>query len=339
MNEGDLDKACSVLLDECVRLTDTDDVLIVYDRFGSSLGEAISEECDRRGLPHFAVFVSLDRQRRGKADRRLLRCISGSSAIITALSAADAGTGFRIDLIDAALEAKARIVHMPGLEEVEFTSNVLGTDFSELHRASTRLFEMLRHTDRFTVRTETASGKIHTLKLRRDSRPLHTCGGIATPCEIINFPTGEVYFAPIEGKSSGTLVLNGSAENCIIGSNDEVTLRFEDGLLQVDASTFAGGGDIDSLRKDLEAARIEHPCSMTLCEFGIGTNSEIKELCGENVVDEKSLGTAHIAVGGNSVFDGRTICPYHHDLVFYPLSVEADGEILDWPWGDGADRR
>ncbi|MFC2078273.1 hypothetical protein ACFLTM_05655, partial [Candidatus Bipolaricaulota bacterium] len=311
------------LLDECIGAGVQDDILIVYDGFGAPLGVAISEECDRRKIYNCALFVSLDRQSREQEDTRLWSCLSDRSVLVTALSAADQGTGFRIELIREALRAGARVVHMPGLEEQEFVDNVMETDFAEVHRISVLLQEVVARSNHVTARTSRPTCPTSRTRI---------CGGIATPGEIINFPTGEVYFAPIEGTATGSVVLNGSAQNCVLGAREEVILRFDGGVLQLSECEFVGGEDVAFLRRDLETIAGNLPCSMTLCEFGIGTNSGITELCGENVVDEKQLGTAHIALGGNSIFGGVTKCHYHHDLVFFPTAVECDNRVLEWMW-------
>lgn len=49
-----------------------------------------------------------------------------------------------------------------------------------------------------------------------------------------------------------------------------------------------------------------------IAEFGIGLNENIKELIGCTIIDEKCAGTAHIAIGMNDMFGGKT----HHSFIW-----------------------
>ena len=64
-----------------------------------------------------------------------------------------------------------------------------------------------------------------------------------------------------------------------------------------------------------------------LAEFGIGLNPKAT-LIGNTLLDEKSLGTAHIALGMNTVFGGINNCSYHLDQIFKNPKILVDGKIL-----------
>ena len=52
-----------------------------------------------------------------------------------------------------------------------------------------------------------------------------------------------------------------------------------------------------------------------VCEFGLGMNPNITDLCGYAVLDKKMVGTFHIAVGENNMFGGENKAFYHIDFV------------------------
>lgn len=52
-----------------------------------------------------------------------------------------------------------------------------------------------------------------------------------------------------------------------------------------------------------------------VCELGFGLNPGVQELCGYTVLDEKAVGTFHIALGANTMFGGQNVAPLHLDLV------------------------
>ena len=65
-----------------------------------------------------------------------------------------------------------------------------------------------------------------------------------------------------------------------------------------------------------------------LSEFGIGINPKA-EILGPTVINEKKLGTCHIAIGSNSWFGGDIFAVTHFDQVFNNPTIEIDGKPLD----------
>ena len=52
----------------------------------------------------------------------------------------------------------------------------------------------------------------------------------------------------------------------------------------------------------------------TIAELGIGTNPHAKPTGGMIIVDEKLLGTIHIAIGANRLFGGKNEATMHWDF-------------------------
>jgi aminopeptidase len=124
----------------------------------------------------------------------------------------------------------------------------------------------------------------------------------------INMPGGELYTSPVEDSASGTIELNlagAFAGQTVTG----ISLRFRDGLV-VDARAATGGDLLTSLlAMDEGAARIG--------ELGVGLNAGLGRLCGDPLLDEKILGTAHIALGRSyAACGGKNHSALHWDLVF-----------------------
>ena len=129
-----------------------------------------------------------------------------------------------------------------------------------------------------------------------------------------DFPSGEVYIAPIETSAQGQIFI----EN----------LHFE-GLVCSDiVLDFAGGKLISSNNANFNAILSKLPENANvLCEFGIGLNKQITELTGCNAFDEKAFGTCHIGIGNNTMFGGQNNAHYHTDLVFTG-DIYADGSKI-----------
>lgn len=130
-----------------------------------------------------------------------------------------------------------------------------------------------------------------------------------------NLPAGEVYAAPVEGTSNGTLVLEWSTTRKL---SPPVTLTLKDGNV-------AGmSGDSEFLNY-LENIFKLSPTAVGLAELGIGTNDKASRP--DNILEaEKILGTTHIALGDNTTFGGTNSANFHEDYVFFSPTLTLEYE-------------
>lgn len=145
-----------------------------------------------------------------------------------------------------------------------------------------------------------------------------------------NMPAGEVYIPPrgIEGVE-GKVVLNGSVktEQGAFLLDEPLTLIIEKGKL-----VRMEGKHADLLEKTFEkfAQRSDHPERIRfVSELGIGLNPAAI-LVGSTLIDEKVLGTAHIALGSNSWFGGEIKSIFHGDFVFKNPVFYVDGKKMEF---------
>jgi aminopeptidase len=144
-------------------------------------------------------------------------------------------------------------------------------------------------------------------------------GVIGAEALYLNLPSGEVCFAPPEDSVFGRAYIEvaywqGQPVR-------ELELEFEAGKVRAlnAASGLAlfedvvrnGGGD---------AARIG--------EFGIGLNPAVDRVTGFTLLDEKIIGTCHLALGENRALGGINNSALHWDLVVQNAILTIDGEIV-----------
>ena len=134
-----------------------------------------------------------------------------------------------------------------------------------------------------------------------------------------NIPSGEVYFAPIEDKADGRLVVDGSV--AAIGMLTEpIIIDIKDGSI----TNIDGGVQAKQLKDMLysvgEKAKI-------VAEFGVGTNPKA-EISGCILEDEKVMGTVHIAFGNNKSMGGSNDVNIHIDCIIKSPSFSADGKPI-----------
>jgi leucyl aminopeptidase (aminopeptidase T) len=127
-------------------------------------------------------------------------------------------------------------------------------------------------------------------------------------------PGGEVYVAVHERSAAGRVCFR----------RGDRTFALELAAGRAVSLTAAGGRD------DEERARLARRLGVgaePLAELGIGTNPGATPLP-VGTLDEKCLGTAHVAVGSNSRFGGRRRSRRHVDLVIGAPDLDVDGVPL-----------
>ena len=143
-----------------------------------------------------------------------------------------------------------------------------------------------------------------------------------------NMPAGEVYIPPkgFEGVN-GKVVIDGSikTEEGAILLESPVTIYIEKGrVVKVE------GDKAHLLEQTFEKFedRAKYPERIRLSgELGIGINPGAV-LIGSMIMDEKVLGTAHIAIGSNYWFGGAIKTIYHGDQVFKRPIFYVDGKKM-----------
>ena len=143
-----------------------------------------------------------------------------------------------------------------------------------------------------------------------------------------NLPAGEVYSPPNGKRIEGKVVIDGSSrthEHTIL-IREPIELTIKNGEI-VDIK---GGEESRQLEKTLKwaASVAKNPGNVRrICELGIGLNPKAS-IIGAMIVDDKTLGTAHIGIGSNYWFGGNIYAIIHLDQVFKNPTIYLDGELL-----------
>lgn len=117
-----------------------------------------------------------------------------------------------------------------------------------------------------------------------------------------DLPCGEIYIAPVEDKTQGTVYFE-------VFYLDGV--KYENVLLHIKDGRISG-----SSQPEVTAFFEKQPQeNRVVCELGFGMNPNVTDSCGYTVLDEKMCGTFHIAVGSNHMFGGKNEASDHIDFV------------------------
>jgi len=177
-------------------------------------------------------------------------------------------------------------------------SKAVDIDYSILRSKTKNLKERLKNTNKVIIQDQ----QNDMLSFNITNREWYLDDGMG------DIPAGEIYVAIIENSANGCITIPSVfIDGC---QYLNVKLIFEEGLL-IDSSEKKL---IDYLDKFGENAK-------RISEFGIGLNSSIHELTGIQSIDEKRIGTCHIAVGMNNMFGGVNETRIHLDFVFTPKKL------------------
>ncbi len=222
----------------------------------------------------------------------------------------------------AASAQGARVATLPGVTE-EIMVRCMNADYHRIAARTERLCERLGKAS--VVRVKAPAGTDMVMPI--GGRKAHASTGLfREDGQWGNLPTGEAYLAPLEGQSSGVVVVDGSMAGVGV-VNEPIRIVVADGY----ATDITGG---DEARRLIELFEPHGRDARTVAEFGIGTNDKAT-LTGAIIEDEKVMGTIHIAFGDNKSMGGSVRVASHLDgLIKRPTvwfddeKVMEDGKLL-----------
>lgn len=211
--------------------------------------------------------------------------------------------------------AGSRIATLPGVTEAIMV-RCMNADYGRIAARTHRICELMRAAS--TIRVRAPGGTDVTLPIA--GRQAFASSGIFRERgQWGNLPTGEAYLAPVEGRSQGIVVVDGSMAGVGV-VRTPIRITIEDGY----ATEISGGPEAETLRALLDAHGRD---ARTVAEFGIGTNDRAI-LTGVILEDEKVMGTIHIAFGDNKSMGGSVRVASHLDGLVRGPTVYFDDRVI-----------
>ena len=141
-------------------------------------------------------------------------------------------------------------------------------------------------------------------------------------------PNIEASTSPVEGKTEGVLVGDGSIPYYDIGVLKEpVTMTVKEGKV-VDIK----GGAQAKMIADMAAAQ-DDPNVYNIAQLAFGLNPLCK-MSGIMLDDEGVYGTVHIGIGTSTLLGGKIKTKMHYDVLMWKPTLEMDGKVVlkDGEW-------
>lgn len=214
-----------------------------------------------------------------------------------------------------AVKEGVRVGTMPNIN-VDTMARCLNADYDKIIGLTHYIAKKLEGVE--TIRVVTEKGTDITMPVK-GRKILPSTGVLREKGQSGNLPSGEVYLAPWEDQTNGTIVIDGSMAG--LGLIEQpITVIVEDGY----AVEVSGGQQARQLKELFDKSGKE---ARAIAEFGIGTNYKAK-LTGVILEDEKVFGTIHIAFGNNLTMGGRISVNSHMDGLVTEPDVYFDGELI-----------
>ncbi len=190
----------------------------------------------------------------------------------------------------------------------EMVWGAIDVDYLKLREQGDKIASVMKTSDKVHITSPDGSDLTFSIK----DRPPYVDDGmfddhaLSNKVFMMNLPAGEVCIAPVETSANGVAVFK---YNRFQGHDlKNIRMEFRDGRI-VDIQGDEGAEYYSNVlsgqtgKKDF------------IAELGIGMNPRVKRVLGELALDEKIIGTIHIATGENRMLGGVSESSFHWDLV------------------------
>jgi len=283
---------------------------------------------------HPRIFFQMPKLRGDIADKSIIDAINylGEKSILLLASSNRLGSlrGITKSYRHFCRKRNMRFVTTPSLGHIETRDfkelvKTINIDYPEIQRAHRKLKVVIEKGTDLHVRTKVGTD----LHMKIDVANIKSADGDYTkPGSGGNLPAGEVYFPPKKKSVYGKVVIDGSlrTRHGTVIIKNPITLIIKNG----DLINIQGKEEAKLLEETILWAErnSKYPWGIRkVCEFGIGLNPKAK-IIGSTIIDEKALGTAHIAFGSNNWFGGSIFAMTHLDQVFRNPKITVDGKLF-----------
>lgn len=299
-------------LNEVVRISPGENVLILSDIHSQSVADAFSKAAKFKGCKVDSFIIKENERPLSEIPSRLIELLNEKTIVLNILKALPEEISFRIRWLFKIEENKnIKCAHMPGITEAMMTEGPMNIDYEGMQKKASSLMNILNDADYLHITTKEGTDLMLGIKNRA-----FTTDVIVTQGKTINLPCGEIYCAPEETKADGVIVFDASIGDIgMLKSPLKVTVN--EGIISQFESE-----DKKLVERITELSSIDEEARM-IGELGIGINPGAR-ITGNMLEDEKAIHTAHIAFGNNEDFPGggKNRSKIHRDYLFYSPTIE-----------------
>ncbi|MDD7281098.1 peptidase [Floccifex sp.] len=311
-----IDEGARIIVEDWLHIKKGDLVYFIVDETKKREAEAFVRASKKVGANYEVIELCSHEIQAGQAIENLKFKMAQADAVVGA-------TNFSFITTDAVYYALSRGVQFLSMPmSTNDGSSLLEQDFlkmdpDEANRIGMPMFWEMRKANKIHVTTELGTDLYFDIT---DRFPGIFHGSLweIGKCSSASF---EIYIPPVEYKTSGRLVLDGSMG--YIGLVQQPTeIIIENGYI----SRIEDTKDGIKLLKYIESF---HDTEMfCAAEFGIGLNTEAKCQGISYIEDESAFGTFHIGFGRNLALGGCHNATGHFDLVTHNPTITVDDKVI-----------
>ncbi|HII17281.1 TPA: aminopeptidase [Candidatus Woesearchaeota archaeon] len=308
-----LEASAQIVYSECMALKKGERCLIVFDKKKKGIAQAFYDVAQTITEKVEALEIPEPKTNGQEPAKYIAEKMKDCDVLLLITSKSLSHTDARRN---ATKKHGVRAASMPGITE-EMAWRTLAIDYKGLDEKGKKLQKLLRPGAKLHLTTPLGTDLTLTI-----GPEIFNDNGIYTKDGAFgNLPAGEAGFAPVEGTTSGILVINKSMAG--VGKLVEpLKLNIKGGFV----TGIAGGKQAGMLKTLLKKQR--DSSVYNIAEFAVGTNPKAK-VTGLTLEDEKVAGTIHMAIGDNTSYAGGTTpSPVHLDGVVGRPTVEVDGKPI-----------
>ncbi len=307
-----LDKACEIAIVNCMGAKKKEKILVISDNVKREIGYSLHANAMRLGYESLYVEIKEMKMHGQEPPEYIAELMQKFDVVLIPTAKSMTHTNARRN----ASAKGARVATFPGITK-DVMIRGLNADYDKIAKLTIKLTKMLDKAN--TARVIAPNGTDISMQLK-GRKGIASKGLFRKKGESGNLPTGEAFIAPLEGKTEGVFVVDGSMSGVGKITDKPIKIFVEKGLV----TKISGGKEARKLRNIIKPYGDK---AKNIAEFGIGTNDGVR-LSGNLLEDEKVLGTIHIAIGDNKSMGGKVDAPIHLDGVIKNPTVWLDDKMI-----------
>ncbi len=312
MKKNKLQRACEIAIKDCMGAKPKEKILILTDNEKKEIGYALYQTALEGGYEALYVEMKPMEMHGQEPPKYIAELMQKFNIVLIPTAKSLTHTNARRN----ASAKGVRIATFPGITK-DVMIRGMNADYEKIAKLTIKLTKMLDKAG--TARVTAPNGTDITMNLK-GRKGIASKGLFRKKGESGNLPTGEAFIAPLEGKTEGVFVVDGSMSGIGKIVDKPIKITVKNGLVE----KVSGGKEARKLREIIKRYGEK---AKNIAEFGVGTNDAVR-LSGNLLEDEKALGTIHIAIGDNKSMGGKVNAPIHLDGVIKKPTVWLDNKLI-----------
>jgi len=306
-----LSDAVNSALTNSLAIKKAEKVLVITDRKTRHIGILFHERAMKLGADSFLIDMKPGSTDGEEPPDAIAKLMLSSEVLICPTSKSLTHTNAR----RAASKKGARTITLPNVNE-DMLARAGNVDMRRMSLITNKISDILSIGRNVHITTPAGTDLRMSIVGKKG---IPDTGYVTNPGETCNIPAGEAFLAPVEGKTEGIMVINGSMGNTGI-IKKPIKMHISKGFV----TKIIGTREARILRKQLAPFGKK---GRNIAELGIGTNHKAI-LTGNVLEDEKILGTVHIAIGNNISMGGTCDVGVHLDGILLKPTLTIDDKVI-----------